>query len=179
MGPNGGSVAMDSGVIFPSWWIVRQKSAIATLCVLCDWNIPPMNEVTLKTPIPLCRLYWSFLFGVVKQFCRFWIWSETECKTPAEYGPQYISTPPTPTPHSHALSVYTVHKEGGEGGGGQREGTVEGQQYTSIVLCPWGQQFTSWVENTNYEWIYLQSIKSVKQIAAKFVNRSTERKADI
>ncbi len=25
------------------------------------------------------------LFGVVKQFGRFWIWSETECKTPAEY----------------------------------------------------------------------------------------------
>jgi hypothetical protein len=29
------------------------------------------NEGTLKTPIPKCRLYWSFLFGVVKQFCRF------------------------------------------------------------------------------------------------------------
>ncbi len=33
-----------------------------------------MEEGTLKTPIPICRLYWlywSFLFGVVKQFCRF------------------------------------------------------------------------------------------------------------
>ncbi len=49
------------------------------------------------------------LFGVVKQFGRFWIWSETECKTPAEYGPQYISTPP----HSHTQSVYTVQWEGG------------------------------------------------------------------
>jgi hypothetical protein len=27
------------------------------------------------------------LFGAVKQFSRFRIWSETECKTPAEYGP--------------------------------------------------------------------------------------------
>ncbi len=27
--------------------------------------------------------------------------------------------------------VYTVDWEGGEGEGGQREGTVEGQQYTS------------------------------------------------
>jgi hypothetical protein len=44
-----------------------------------------MDEGTLKTPIPTCRLYWSFLFGVVKQFCTFWIWSETECKTPAEW----------------------------------------------------------------------------------------------
>jgi hypothetical protein len=36
-----------------------------------------MDEGTLETPIPKCRLYWSFLFGVVKQF-----WSETECKNP-------------------------------------------------------------------------------------------------
>jgi hypothetical protein len=32
-----------------------------------------MDERTLKIPIPKCRLYWSFLFGVMKQFCRFWI----------------------------------------------------------------------------------------------------------
>ncbi len=62
---------------------------------------------------------WSFLFGAVKQFCRFWIWSETECKTLAEYDLQYNSTPPpNPTPR-HTLSVCTVHLvwEGGEGGG--------------------------------------------------------------
>jgi hypothetical protein len=34
--------------------------------------------------------------------------------------------------------VYTVHWEGGEGGGGQREGTVEGHQYTSIVPSSMG-----------------------------------------
>ncbi len=28
-----------------------------------------MGEGTLKTPVPKCSLYWSFLFGVVKQFC--------------------------------------------------------------------------------------------------------------
>ncbi len=41
---------------------------------------------------PLMSSLLVILFGVVKQFCRFWIWSETERKTPAEYGPQYIST---------------------------------------------------------------------------------------
>ncbi len=49
------------------------------------------------------------LFGVVEQFSRFWIWSETECKTPAEYGLQ-------------------------GGGGGQREGrgaTVH--KYSSFI----------------------------------------------
>jgi hypothetical protein len=29
------------------------------------------DEETLKTSIPKCRLYWSFLFGVVHQFGRF------------------------------------------------------------------------------------------------------------
>jgi hypothetical protein len=60
------------------------------------------------------------------------MWSETECKTPAEYGPQCISTPPQPPSHSHTVTyvcmyVCTVHWEGGEGEGEQREGTVEGQ----------------------------------------------------
>ncbi len=79
-----------------------------------------MDEGTLKTPIPECRLYWSFLFGVAKHFCRFWIWSETECKTPAEYGPKYISTPPSPPPppHSHTLSVYNILYTG-KGGRGE------------------------------------------------------------
>jgi len=40
-------------------------------------------------------------------------------------------------------------------------------------------QFTRWVKNTNHERMYLQSIKSVKQNAAKSVNRSTERKVNI
>ncbi len=77
-----------------------------------------MDEGTLKTPIPYCRLYWLFLFGVMKQFCRFWIWSETECKT-AEYGPQYISPPPPPQ-KSHTVCIYCTLGRGG-GGGGRRE----------------------------------------------------------
>ncbi len=83
-----------------------------------------------KNTNPLMSSLMVILLGVVKQFCRFWIWSETECKTPSEYGPQYISTPPPP-PQSHTVcTVYTVHWERGEGEGDQREGSVEGQQYT-------------------------------------------------
>jgi hypothetical protein len=56
---------------------------------------------------------------------------------------------------------------------------TEGQQNTSIVpsLRPVGQQFTSWVENTNHERMYLQSIKSVKHNAAKSINRSVLKKS--
>ncbi len=88
--------------------------------------IQTMDEGTLKTPIPQCRLYWLFLFGMVKLLCRFWMWSETECKTPAEYGPQYISTPPTPPPpHSHTLSVYNILYIGKVGRGEEVKAKVQ------------------------------------------------------
>jgi hypothetical protein len=49
------------------------------------------------------------------------IWSETECKTPAVYGPQYISTPPhPPTPQSHTDCIYCTLGKGGRGRGGHR-----------------------------------------------------------
>ncbi len=69
-----------------------------------------------------------FLLGVVKQFCRFWIWSETERLTLAEYGLQHkLSTSPPPLP-SHTLSVYTVlWLWFGRGGGGEPERRLEGQ----------------------------------------------------
>ncbi len=98
--------------------------------------VPLMDEGTLKTPIPKCRLYWSFLFGVVKQFYRFWTWSETECKTPAEYGLQHNSTHPPPPPQPYTVCIYcTVSLGRGRGGeGGQREdrgATVH--KYSSFV----------------------------------------------
>ncbi len=109
-----------------------------------------------------CLLYRSFLFGVVKQFCRFWIWSETECKTLAEYGLQHNSTPPPPQPHT--VCIYCTFSLGR----GEVREKGERQQYTMIVPSSMGQQLTSWVDNTNHEWIYLQSIKSVKGIFQPF-----------
>jgi hypothetical protein len=61
------------------------------------------------------------------------------------------STIQHPPPQSHTLSVYTIHLVWG--GGEEVREKEEGQQCTSIVpstTCPWGQQFTSWVENTNH-----------------------------
>jgi hypothetical protein len=84
------------------------------LYLLAYWGRVRDEKRTLKTPIPKCRHYWSFLGG-------FW-------------------------------SNFVGSK------------SVEGQQYTST--------YSFWVENTNHEWMYLQSIKSVKHNAAKSVNRS-------
>jgi hypothetical protein len=39
-------------------------------------------------------------------------------------------------------------------------------------LRPWEQQFTSWIENTNHEWMYFQFIKICSTHAAKCTNRS-------
>ncbi len=100
-----------------------------------------------------------------------------------EYGPQYISTPPPPPhPHSHILSVYSVHWEGG---GGQREGTVEGQQtvhkYSSFVHG--GNTTTVHKLGRKYqpmsEWVYLQSIKSVENLPQTPFIGQFKRKADI
>ncbi len=51
-----------------------------------------------------------FWFGVVKQFCRFRILSNTQCLSPA-YA---LHTTRSPSPNTYC--TYS-HKEGGEGGG--------------------------------------------------------------
>ncbi len=85
-----------------------------------------------------------------------------------------------PPPQSHTLSVYIVHLvwEGGRGEaeGGQREGrgaTVH--NYCSFVHGGNSSQAGSKIQTT--EWMYLQSIKSVKHNAAKSVNRSILKKS--
>ncbi len=74
------------------------------------------------------------LFGVVKQFGWFWIWSETECKIPAEYGLHYTQFNPSPQTHTVCIQ-YIVHLIW-EGGRGQREDrgpTVPVHKYSSFV----------------------------------------------
>ncbi len=95
-----------------------------------------MDEGTIETPIPKCRLYWCFCLGWcgvailqvlnlvrnrVLNSCR--IWSTTQLNTP----------PPTAT---HCLYILQVYFGTGGGVGEVRE-KVE------------GQQFTRGVENTN------------------------------
>jgi hypothetical protein len=118
---------------------------------------------------------------VVKQFYRVEIWSGTECKTPAEYGIQHNSTPPRPTPsHSHILSVYNVHLVWERGRGREIREKIEGQQYMSIVPSFMGATVHKLGQKyQHHEWMYLQSIKSVKHNASKYVNRSILKKAGV
>jgi hypothetical protein len=115
------------------------------------WQRGQHGRRSFKDTNPLMSSSLVILFGAVNQFCRFRIWSETKCKTPAEYGPQYISTTPPPPTVTHCLFILYF----GKGGGGLRRSerrysrgaTVH--KYSSFIHG--GQQFTSWVENTNYE----------------------------
>ncbi len=72
-----------------------------------------------------------FLFGMVYQFCRFWIWVDTECTTLAEYGLQQNPKPPLPF---HTVYLFTQGRGGGELN--KREGER-------------GNSLQNWVENTN------------------------------
>ncbi len=57
------------------------------------------------------------LFGVVKQFCSFWVWSETECKNPQNMVYNTIQHPP------RTVRIYFTFCLGrGRGKGDQREG---------------------------------------------------------
>jgi hypothetical protein len=86
--------------------------------------------------------------------CR--IWSATQLNTP-------------PSTATHCLYINVLYVYFGKEGGGQREGTG--------ATVHKGQQFTRWVENTNHEWMYLQSIKSVKTHVAKSINRTILKKS--
>jgi hypothetical protein len=58
--------------------------------------------------------------------------------------------------------VYNTTQHPPKVGGGEVREKVEGEQYTSI--SSFVKQFTSWIENNNHEWMYFQSIKSVKHM---------------
>ncbi len=66
---------------------------------------PTHGRRNFKDTNPLMSSSLVILFGVVKQFGSFWIWSETECEIPAEYGLQHNSPLP-PLPQTHTVCIY-------------------------------------------------------------------------
>ena len=77
-----------------------------------------MDEGTIKTPIPKCRLYWCFCFGWCNNFVGSKSGQEQSVKLLQNMVYNTTQHPPTPHPHRHTLlSVYTVRLlwEGAEG----------------------------------------------------------------
>ncbi len=89
-----------------------------------------------------------------------------------------LNIPPPPPPVTHTVCIYSTFSLGRGGGeGGQREGKVEGQQYTSIVPLSMGATVHKLVENTNRGVNVSPVYKSVKHNAAKSVNRLILKKS--
>jgi hypothetical protein len=67
-----------------------------------------MEEETLKTPTPKCRLYWSFLLGVVKQF---FVGSESGQKQSVKLLQNMVYNTiqhPPPPPDTHCLYILYI-----------------------------------------------------------------------
>ncbi len=100
-------------------------------------SVAPMDEGTLKSPIPKCRLYWSFCLGSCSNF----VGSESGQKQSVKLLQNKVYNtaqhPHHPQP-PHCLYILYVYF--GKGGEGEVREKVEGQQYTSIV--PWSMGAT-------------------------------------
>jgi hypothetical protein len=79
--------------------------------------------------------------------------------------------------HAVQCTVYSVHLVWERGGGEEVREKIEGQQYTSIVHLSMGATLHKLGWKPTSEWMYLQSIKSVKFNAAISVNRSILKKS--
>ncbi len=111
------------------------------------WDSQGHGRRNFKDTNPFMSFSLVILFGVVKKFGRLCIWSETKCKIPAEYGLHSTIHPPT-LPPSDTYCLYKQYIQF-EKGGRRSERRQRGNSTQVQFLRPWGQQFTSWVENTN------------------------------
>ncbi len=78
--------------------------------------------ICLKAPSPP-----RFLFGVVKQFCRFGIWSNAQCITPVDALHTTWSLPPPPRRYTVYKYILLYLFTQGSAGGGQPVRRFEGR----------------------------------------------------
>jgi hypothetical protein len=103
-----------------------------------------MDEETIKTPIPKCRLYWCFCLG----WCSNFVGSESGQKQSVKLLQNMVYNT-TQHPHSHTLSVsihlsillglylvFTKFTLGRGRGVGEVREKVEGQQFPREVEIP-------------------------------------------
>ncbi len=118
-----------------------------------------MDQITIKAPNPKCRLYWClieseapfhlrFLFGVVKQFCWFGIWSNTQSITPVDSLHTTRSPPPPSRNIPYCIINTPVLNHTGWGEGWTSE------KIRGALVHKRGQKY-------QHDWLYLQSINSI------------------
>ncbi len=135
--------------IFEQWDKYQKRKKTKFLLLILLWAINwrwlkggegsmlvVMDEGTLKTPIPNVVFTGHFCLGWWSNFAG----SESGQKQSLKHLQNMVHSTfqhPPPPPHSHTLSVYTVHWEGGGGGrrSERRYSTVYSTQvpYSSLV----------------------------------------------
>ncbi len=125
------------------------SSHLSHLSLLDPAHTPcTMDEGTIKTPIPKCRLYWCFCL----RWCSNFVGSESGHKKSVKllqnivYNTTQHPHPPTATNCLFILYVY--FGKGGRGGRGQRGGR-------GATVHKGGRKY-------QHDWLYLQSINSTK-----------------
>jgi hypothetical protein len=111
-----------------------------------------MDEGTIKTPIPKCRLYWCFCLEGGSNF----VGSESGQKQSVKLlqNMVYNTTqhPPPPPPQPHTVWIYNVRLLLGRGKGWGR---------SERRYC-WGATVHKRGQIYQHDWLYLQSISSIK-----------------
>jgi hypothetical protein len=97
-----------------------------------------MEEGTIKTPVPKCRLHWCFCLGWRSNFVGSGSGQKQSVKLLQNMVYNTTQHPPTPppSPHSHTLSAFTVHLLCEAGRGGEiRVATVHkrGRKYLHVL----------------------------------------------
>ncbi len=113
--------------------VLYSRRTINHLFLLSNNSVPAaylrlyMDEGTIKTPIPKCRLYWCFCFG----WCSNFVGSESGQKQSVKrlqnmvYNTTQHPPPSPPQPHTVCIvyTLYVYFGKGGRGGGCQGEGS--------------------------------------------------------
>jgi hypothetical protein len=87
-----------------------------------------MDEGTIKTPIPKCRLYWCSCLG----WCNNFVGSESGQKQSVQLLQNIVyNTTQPPIPHNHTLSILYIYfvKEGGQRQGRAATVHMRGPKY--------------------------------------------------
>ncbi len=144
--------------LYEALYLLNFIYSLHSLCWV--WSPSLMDPISIKTPNPKCWLFLKIYLaagvylpeapGVVKQFCRFGIWSNTHYKSPV-YALHTTRSPPPPV--AHCINTYPCtysHREVWEGRGVRTTEKVRG-----ALVHKRGRKY-------QHDWLYLQSINSIK-----------------
>ncbi len=98
-------------------WNSQPSISVLTLSVLLMLPVPGMDQISIKTPNPKCRLYWCLIEFIYWRYSQSWWYFRPLLWTSASltFSPTYLP-PPFPVWISTKVCIHTVFKGGGDMG---------------------------------------------------------------